>query len=177
VNNVSTGSEGIAIIALSDNRYSNLAIYGENSDTAIVASSNANDLNFVNSPGGSDNINFFAGEQYSVTPHLHVHGSGSTRGYVGIGTATPTEKLDVSGNTKISGKLSVGTNDNTYIGQFSGSTGRVMIDTDGNRLGDDRIRSEIYAKSLDSSGLTVFNAVSDNPSYGVGLGIVGSTIW
>jgi hypothetical protein len=50
-----------------------------------------------------------------------------------------------------------------------------MIDTDGNRLGDDRIRSEIYAKSLDSSGLTVFNAVSDNPSYGVGLGIVGST--
>ena len=175
VNNVSTGSEGIAIIALSDNRYSNLAIYGENSDTAIVASSNANDLNFVNSPGGSDNINFFAGEQYSVTPHLHVHGSGSTRGYVGVGTATPTEKLDVSGNTKISGKLSVGTNDNTYIGQFSGSTGRVMIDTDGNRLGDDRIRSEIYVKSLDSSGLTVFNAVSDNPSYGVGLGIVGST--
>jgi len=96
-------------------------------------------------------------------------------GYIGIGTATPTEKLDVSGNTKISGKLSVGTNDNTYIGQFSGSTGRVMIDTDGNRIGDDRIRSEIYIKSLDSSGLTVFNAVSDNPSYGVGLGIVGST--
>jgi hypothetical protein len=54
-------------------------------------------------------------------------------GNVGISTGTPTEKLDVSGNTKISGKLSVGTNDNTYIGQFSGSTGRVMIDTDYDR--------------------------------------------
>ncbi len=81
-------------------------------DTFINASASANGLNIMNyaGTGTEDFIRFYAG-QYpytSNTPDIHIQGSGATRGYVGIGTKTPTEKLHVSGNTIISGSLTKG---------------------------------------------------------------------
>jgi hypothetical protein len=78
--------------------------FGNSGDTALYASSSANDLNIINSVGSgtTDNINFFVGSSGNLTnstPDLHIHGSGSTRGYVGIGTTNPTAKLHVSGTS------------------------------------------------------------------------------
>ena len=87
----------------------NLGIAG---DTFIAASSSAKGLNIINVTGSGteDFIRLYAG-QYpdDVTQaDIHIQGSGTTRGYVGIGTETPTEKLDVSGNVIISGSLTKG---------------------------------------------------------------------
>jgi hypothetical protein len=56
----------------------------------------------VNSPGtGNDNIRFYAGQIVSgTTPDIIIKGNGVERGFVGIGTSSPSEKLDVSGKTK-----------------------------------------------------------------------------
>ena len=77
--------------------------YGSSGDSVIYASSLVKNLNIINGIGpGPDNIRFYAGQIVSTgtTPDLHIQGNGATRGYVGIGTESPSEKLDVSGKTK-----------------------------------------------------------------------------
>ena len=86
--------------------------YGKVGDMFIYAGNDTNGLNIINSPGTGieDYIRFYAGQQANgTTPDIHIQGSGSTRGYVGIGTETPTEKLHVDGGdilvSDISGKF------------------------------------------------------------------------
>ena len=86
--------------------------YGKVGDMSIYAGNDTNGLNIINSPGTGieDYIRFYAGQQANgTTPDIHIQGSGSTRGYVGIGTETPTEKLHVDGGdilvSDISGKF------------------------------------------------------------------------
>jgi hypothetical protein len=74
-------------------------------DTFIAASAAANGLNIMNYAGSGteDFIRFYAG-QYPYTANtadLHIQGSGTTRGYVGVGVEIPTQNLDVSGNVRI----------------------------------------------------------------------------
>ena len=74
---------------------------GEPGDVALYASSAANNLNIINNVGSgtADNIRFYAGGSGHITgqtPAMHIQGSGSTKGYVGIGTVTPTAKLHVT---------------------------------------------------------------------------------
>jgi hypothetical protein len=85
--------------------------YGKNGDNYIYSSTNSNGLNLISSPGvgTEDYIRFYAGQYASGSADIHIQGSGSTKGYVGIGTETPTEKLDVSGNVKISGEINLST--------------------------------------------------------------------
>lgn len=97
----------LAMIVVGDETSNSLSWrgFGNSGDTAIYASSSANDLNIINGVGSgtTDNINFFAGSVGNIpnsTPDLHIHGSGTTKGYVGIGTNSPSETLDVSGKTK-----------------------------------------------------------------------------
>ena len=80
--------------------------YGKPGDAFIYASNLANGLNIINQGTfGSikeDYIRFYAGTDASSSannfiPDIHVQGSGSTRGYVGIHTETPTSHLHVSG--------------------------------------------------------------------------------
>jgi hypothetical protein len=79
-------------------------IYGKNNDTFLYTSSSANGINIANAPGTGteDYIRFFAGQTASPTntPDIHIQGSGTTRGYVGIKTNNPSELLDVNGKTK-----------------------------------------------------------------------------
>jgi hypothetical protein len=81
-------------------------VFGKSGDTSLYSSSGSQDLNIINGTGSgtTDNINFFAGYIAPITnqtPDLHIHGSGTTKGYVGIGTSTPSERLDVVGTNGI----------------------------------------------------------------------------
>ena len=80
------------------------SIYGKTGDTFLYASQSVNGINIANSngTGTEDYIRFYAGKSAisTNTPDIHIQGSGSTKGYIGIGTPTPSEKLDVSGKTK-----------------------------------------------------------------------------
>ena len=83
--------------------------YGNNGDGFIRASVEMNGLSFIKAQGSgtSDYIRFFAGSNPTLTPNLMINGTGATQGFVGINTSTPSERLHVSGNTLISGNLTV----------------------------------------------------------------------
>jgi hypothetical protein len=93
--------------------------YGKVGDMHIYASSSVNGLNIMNQgPGTSteDYIRFYAGQDaLGDDPDMHIQGSGSTRGYVGVGTKTPIQRLHVSGNTIITSGLTVSTISATTI--------------------------------------------------------------
>ena len=86
--------------------------YGNPGDAHIYAGVNAYGLNIISEYGATseDYIRFYAGQDANgTTPDIHIHGSGTTRGNVGIGTSVPSEKLHVSGNTIISSGLTAST--------------------------------------------------------------------
>jgi hypothetical protein len=86
--------------------------YGKVGDAFFYAGNETNGFNFLNPPGTGteDYIRFYAGQTANgTTPDMHIQGSGTTRGYVGIGTITPSEKLHVSGNILINGGLTANT--------------------------------------------------------------------
>jgi hypothetical protein len=71
-------------------------------------------VNFDNSPGGvgtaptwNETLQFTKGGVLSTTGELQVNGTGDSyiQGNVGIGTASPGEKLDVEGNAEINGEI------------------------------------------------------------------------
>lgn len=85
--------------------------YGKVGDAFFYAGNETNGFNILNpvGTGTEDYIRFYAGQTATSSSDVHIQGSGSTRGYVGLGTETPTEKLHVSGNALISGSLSANT--------------------------------------------------------------------
>jgi hypothetical protein len=79
--------------------------YGKVGDGHLYASNEMNGLNIINRQSLSalteDYIRFYAGQDANGTiPDIHIQGTGTTRGYVGIGTINPTELLDVNGKIK-----------------------------------------------------------------------------
>lgn len=76
--------------------------YGQVGDAFFYAGNATYGLNFLNPPGvgTADYIRFYAGIDATGTSHMHIQGTGGTKGYIGIGTETPTEKLDVAGKTR-----------------------------------------------------------------------------
>jgi hypothetical protein len=83
--------------------------YGKQGDSFIRSSNNSNGINIIDAPTTFPNtkenyIRFYAGQNATSinTPDIHIQGSGSTRGNVGINTANPSEKLDVNGKTRTS---------------------------------------------------------------------------
>jgi hypothetical protein len=80
--------------------------YGKVGDGHLYASNEMNGLNIINRQSSSltteDYIRFYAGQGAdAATPDIHIQGTGSTRGYVGIGTINPTANLDINGKTKV----------------------------------------------------------------------------
>lgn len=79
--------------------------YGDLNDTFLYSSSRTNGLNIIKQVGFTGNedsyIRMYAGIGASSTPHLHIQGSGSTIGNIGIGLTNPSENLDVNGNIRI----------------------------------------------------------------------------
>ena len=85
----------------------NTGTFGDNvgkvGDGYLSTSAYANGLNILNFPSVSSNkedyIRFYAGNYATAVSDIHIQGSGTTRGFVGIGTETPTVKLHVNGET------------------------------------------------------------------------------
>jgi len=78
--------------------------YGNYGDTYLYAGVTSNGLNLINAPSGggtADYIRFYAGVEADEPSHVHIQGKGVTQGYVGLGTESPTQKLHVSGNTRL----------------------------------------------------------------------------
>jgi hypothetical protein len=96
--------------------------YGKVGDMFVYAGNETYGLNFINPPGTNqgtrpteDYIRFYAGQLATGTADIHIQGSGSTKGFVGIGTETPTEKLTVNGTTSFkTSSLTTGTTPSFY---------------------------------------------------------------
>ena len=87
--------------------------YGKQGDGYIYSSMDQNGLNIISQPTSpqttEDYVRFYVGQNNGAegTADLHIQGSGTTRGYIGIQTETPTTELDVNGDVNISGSLTV----------------------------------------------------------------------
>ena len=131
--------------------------YGNPLDGFVYASSDVNRLNIVSAPTttvgtNTDDIRFYAG-QFVNTGYgadMHIQGKGVRRGYVGIGTENPSEKLEVSGKTKT-----------TTLQITSGATNGYILTSDSNGNG--------IWQAPTSGGITI------DPFYQVGSG--GTFTW
>ena len=79
--------------------------YGKQGDGFLYSSAEQNGLNIISQDGTNkdDYIRLYAGKDANgTTPDIHIQGSGTTKGNVGINTITPTERLHIKdGNVLI----------------------------------------------------------------------------
>jgi len=177
-------------------------VVGNPDDSFIAATSAADNMNFINNAGvgTTDNIAFYAGKTLgtdlsATTSDIIILGDGTDRGYVGIGTDTPTEKLEVSGNTKISGTLNIGTlgtgtsvnnlgidvNGNVVIGTTGGTdtntyvTGFTYNNVNTFTLSRNGALSDLTSTISVLSGITYIGAttISGSTYYGNGENLTG----
>ncbi len=88
--------------------------YGKQGDGFLYSSEEQNGLNIISKDGTNkdDYIRLYAGKDANgTTPDIHIQGSGTTKGNVGINTITPSEKLHVEGSVRIVD----GTEQNGYV--------------------------------------------------------------
>jgi hypothetical protein len=81
-------------------------VFGEPRDVALFATSRANNLNIMNNSGtdSTNNIRFYAGSGGNLSdliPTMHLQGSGSTKGFVGINTSSPQKTLSINGDIRL----------------------------------------------------------------------------
>ena len=172
ISSPSSGEISIGVRGASDLSY---PVYGKQSDSFVYSSIVNNGINIISQPGtGTDDyIRFFAGQAAGAggTPDLYIQGSGSTKGNVGINTDSPTEKLHVNGNTKISGSLNIGTilSGSPLINLGLDSIGNVVTGTTGggtftgNTSGD--CINDIFVKNIHSCSPLNINPLDEGNVY------------
>jgi len=111
--------------------------YGDSGTTFIYASIEANGLNIINNSGvalpysNNDNyIRLFAGSPANSTPHMHIQGSGATKGYIALNDTSPTERLDVNGSARfrsIGSSASAGALHRTADGTLTTNTSDIRL--------------------------------------------------
>ena len=162
---VAIGSMGIR--AWDDSIYGG---YGKVGDMHIYASNSVNGLNIINQgPGTSaeDYIRFYAGKDaLGDDPDMHIQGSGSTKGYVGVGTKTPIQRLHVSGNTIITSGLTVSTISATTYYNLPSISGSYLPLSGGTVTGG----------TIFTSGLTATTSVTSPTISATTFNLAGSQI-
>lgn len=80
-------------------------VVGTSGDTFIFSSTNSKGINIITKEGGTnlDYIRFYLGTTVSgasYQPHIHINGSGTTKGFIGVGSGntSPTSLVDISGD-------------------------------------------------------------------------------
>jgi hypothetical protein len=129
--------------------------YGKVGDMHVYASNEANGLNIINSPGANPGVNptedyirFYAGLQADDgTAHIHIQGSGTTIGFVGFGTETPTERVEVNGKTKT-----------TTLQVTSGATNGYVLTSDGSGNATWQLGGSGTFSGGTVTGLSIFTA-------------------
>ena len=145
--------------------------YGKQGDGFIYSSADQNGLNIISEDGGAsldDYIRFYAGQTNGAapanTPDIHIQGSGTTRGNVGINTKTPTEKLHVEGSIKmVDGNESNGyvlTSDANGVGSWVASAGGTFT---GNTSGD--CITDLWLTNLHSCSPLFINPLDEGNVY------------
>ena len=115
--NISGGSEDLTFLAVNSPNYGALSMgvrgetstfnaYGAPGDGYIYSSVFNNGLNIISQPTAAppstaqttdDYIRFYAGRDALFTSDIHIQGSGTTRGNIGINNESPTSKIDIIG--------------------------------------------------------------------------------
>ncbi len=93
--------------------------YGKQGDGFIYSSQEQNGLNIISQIGTNkeDYIRFYAGKDANgTTPDIHIQGTGTTKGFVGINTVNPTKPLHISGDTLSEGDIHLPDNRKLQIG-------------------------------------------------------------
>jgi hypothetical protein len=93
-------------------------VYGNPGDSSIYSNTSANGVNIISAPGTGteDYIRLYAGgNPFTSIASIHIQGSGSTKGYVGIGTETPQVELHVKGNSSILRLETTSATNNNYV--------------------------------------------------------------
>jgi hypothetical protein len=132
--------------------------YGNVGDMHIYAYNSTNGLNIVNQGPGTDTedyIRFYAGRDASFDPDIHIQGSGSTRGYVGINNSNPTTNLHVSGNTLVSGSLSATTLNLTANNNLNTANNTLRFTDTDTIVANDQFSGKIEFYSSDNTGVGV----------------------
>ena len=113
--NISGGSEALTFLAVNSPNYGGISMgirgetsiynaYGAPGDGYIYSSVFNNGLNIISQPTAAppspaqttdDYIRFYAGRDALYTSDIHIQGSGTTRGNIGINNESPTSKLDI----------------------------------------------------------------------------------
>ena len=107
--------------------------YGKQGDAFTYSSAESNGLNFLSvvGTGTEDYIRFYAGQTASTgnTADIHIQGSGTTRGFVGLATHTPTERLHVNGAIKIGNNSYTSLSDGATTPVPNGGAGTMVFDS------------------------------------------------
>ena len=93
----------------------------------LYSSADQNGLNIISQSGSSteDYIKLYAGGDADGTiPNLFIGGTGATKGFVGVNTETPSERLHINGDVRVDGnpallELYYTSDTKTQIGQNS----------------------------------------------------------
>ena len=149
--------------------------YGKVGDMFIYSSTEANGLNIISSDGTNteDYIRFYVGGDADVSTALamHIHGTGATKGYIGVNTTTPSQRLDVNGNGRF---RSIGS---------SASSGALHYTADGTlttNTSDRRLKTNVLPlinaldKVKELRGVT-YNW-SENPSGDTRIGFIAQEV-
>lgn len=179
-----SGSGGsLGVRAWNDTAYSG---YGKVGDMFLYVGEDTYGLNIVkqNGPGfpiTEDYIRFYAGQDAKTTntPDIHIQGTGTTRGYVGINNSNPTANLHVSGSTLVSGSLSATTLNLTANNNLNTSNNTLRFtDTDAGASAN-QFSGKIEFYSSDVSGIGVKSyiggVVSTSSQGSIIFGTTGST--
>lgn len=112
------GTNGIGIGTRGDTEPSYPG-YGKQGDGFLYSSQEQNGLNIISQIGTNkeDYIRFYAGKDADGTiPNIHIQGSGTTKGNVGISTLNPRRRLHISGDTLSEGDIYLPDNQKLQIG-------------------------------------------------------------